>query len=375
MAGGILILSSDTGGGHRSAAQAITEAVARLGGPPVEMVDALAQGRFPVNCSPRLYALTTLYAPSLWGWAFHLTNAPLRTRFVLRTISLFIEKNLKELLQEKKPEAIVSVHPLINQAVAGAMGEVGSEAPFIIVGTELINVHRAWACPGARYYLMPTRQAKEALLRYGVPEEKVKLIGPPLKPAFSEEKRSRAELKGALELNPTRPVVLFVSGGEGTGRVHDFVQALAGAGLEMQLLVITGRNRKLKARLDEIRFAFPARVYGFVEDMPALMHAADLIVTRAGSITVSEALACALPLVFTGALPGQEEGNIEWVVGAGAGRVAETPPHLVAVLRELLADEEALAKMSERAASLIKRCAVWEIAAFIINAAREASKR
>ena len=375
MAGGILILSSDTGRGHRSAAQAITQAVERLGGPPVETVDALAQGRFPVNLSPRLYALTTLYAPPLWAWAFHLTNGPRRAWLMLRILSFFMEGNLREILREKNPEVVVSVHPLINQATIRAMAQVGSAAPFIIVGTELINIHRAWACPQAFCHIAPTRQAAEALFSYGLSEEKVRFIGPPVKPAFSEERRSRAELKRALELDPARPVVLFISGGEGTGRVYDFVQALARAGLEMQFLVITGRNRRLKARLEEIHFDFPARIYGFVEEMPVLMHAADLIVTRAGSITVSEALACALPIVFTGALPGQEEGNIAWVVSEGAGRRAETPLRLVAVLRELLADEEALAEMSGRAARLINRRAVWEIAAFIIKAADERPER
>lgn len=365
----ILILSSNTGGGHRSAAQAIAQAIERLDGHQVETVDALAQGRFPVNRFPNLYALMTLHAPALWAWAFHLTNAPLRAQLMLLFLSLFIEKSLRELFQEKGPDVIVSVHPLINRAAAKALENQRSKIPFIIVGTELINIHRAWACPWADCHLMPTRQATEAILHYGIPKEKVKLLGPPVKPAFFEEKRSRTELKGTLGLDPARPSVLLVSGGEGTGRVYDFTTALAHARLEMQLLVVTGRNHKLKARLDEVHFDFPARIYGFVEDMPVLMRASDLIITRAGSITVSEALVCNLPIVFTGALPGQEEGNIEWIVGEGAGRVAKTPPRLMAVLRELLADKEALTKMTEKAARLVNPRAIWEIAEFIISAA------
>lgn len=363
----ILILSSDTGGGHRSAAQAISQAIERLDGHRVETVDALAQGRFPVSLSPALYALMTLHTPALWAWAFHLTNAPWRTKFLLFLLNLFTEKNLREILRKKSPEVVVSVHPLINRATAKALENLGSKAPFIVVGTELINIHRAWACPQADCHLMPTRQAKEALLRYGIPEEKVKLIGPPVKPAFSEEKRNRAELKMNLGLDPARPTVLLLGGGEGTGKIYDF--ALALAGLEIQLIIVTGRNQKLKARLDKVHFGFPTRIYGFVEEMPALMRACDLIVTRAGSITISEALVCNLPIIFTGALPGQEEGNIEWVVGEGAGRVARTPSHLKAVLGELLKDREALTGMSEKAARLVNPRAIWEIAEFIISAA------
>ena len=364
----ILILSSDTGGGHRSASEAITQALERLNGHEVETIDALAQGSFPVSRSPYLYALMTLYAPTLWAWAFHLTNAPLRAQILAFLLNFFIRKKLEKLLTAKKPDVVVSVHPLVNHAISEALRRLGNNIPFIIVGTELINIHRAWACPKAYCHIMPTQQAKEAILSYGIPKDKVKFIGPPVKPAFSEEKRESGELRKILGLNPSLPTVLLVSGGEGTGRVYDFALALSQSRIEMQLLIVTGRNRKLKARLGEIHFKIPTHIYGFVENMPMLMHASDLIITRAGSITVSEALVCGLPIIFTGALPGQEEGNIEWVVGEGAGRVATTPSHLVVMLRELLSDRSIMIGMAEKASRLVNPRSIWEIAEFIVTA-------
>ncbi len=372
----VLFLMSETGGGHRSAAQALAAAIKNLAGERyqtdyrLEMVDALAAGRFPVSLAPDLYALSTRYFPPLWGWSFHWTNGRLRTRLMSAMFDVFVGKRLESTLREKEPQVIVSVHPLLNHVTCKALQRLGWHTPFLVVGTELVTIHRAWVCPEVDCHIVPTEEARQAAIEYGMPLDKIKLIGPPVHPRFLEEMGSKEQVRQGLNLAPELPTLLLVSGGEGTGQVYDFALAISGLGLGLQLMVVTGRNKKLKARLDEVRFDVPAQIYGFVDNMPTLMRAADLIISRAGSITISEALVCGLPIILSDALPGQEEGNIDYIVSHKAGALTRTPDELINVLRRLLEEGkgEELQHMAHNAGRLINPRAVYEIARLIMAA-------
>jgi 1,2-diacylglycerol 3-beta-galactosyltransferase len=134
-------------------------------------------------------------------------------------------------------------------------------------------------------------------------------------------------------------VVLAVGGGEGVGGLPAVAEWLATHPLDAQLLVVTGRNRDLYARLAGMRdrFVTPTHLLGYVRNMPKLMRAADVVVTKAGPAAICEAAACGLPIVLTGAIPGQETGNISYVVEHRLGKLGATPDavarHLGALLR------------------------------------------
>ncbi len=368
----VLFLMSETGGGHRSAAQAIVAAIKNLAGERdrIEMVDVLAAGRFPLSRSPDLYALSTRYFPPSWGWFFHGTNGRLRTRLMVAVLDVFVGKGLESALREHKPQVVVSVHPLLNHVTCKALRRLGWQTPFFVVGTELVTIHRAWVCPEVDRHIVPTEEARQAALAYGMPPDKIELLGPPVHPRFLEEMGSKPQVRQGLNLAPDLPTLLLVSGGEGTGRVYDFALAISDLGLRLQLLVVTGRNSKLKARLDRVHFDVPARVYGFVDNMPTLMRAADLIITRAGSITISEALVCGLPIILSDALPGQEEGNPDYIVGHQAGALARTPRELIKILRQLLEERGRgeLQQMAHNASLLINPRAAYDIARLIMAA-------
>src|SRR5262249_45758222 len=149
---------------------------------------------------------------------------------------------------------------------------------------------------------------------------------------------SRAENRAALGLDPDLPMILVVGGGEGAGGLAVAARTLLDAALPAQAVIITGRNRALYAQLRELSaFAhMPVHVEGFVTNMPEWMRAADVIVTKAGPGTITEAMACELPIVLTGAIPGQEEGNVNFVLENELGMLAQTPNELLAALESLL---------------------------------------
>jgi len=166
-----------------------------------------------------------------------------------------------------------------------------------------------------------------------------------------------------LGLEPGLPVVLLVSGAEGMGELCRISKAVADSGVPAQLVIVTGRNERLQARLTAETWRLPVRVVGFVPNMHEWMRAANLLVTKAGPSTISEALVMGLPMVLSGALPGQERPNVDYIVPAGAGVWAPAPERVAMVVRELLLPgNPRLAQMAARARSLAQPDAARRVA-------------
>ena len=145
--------------------------------------------------------------------------------------------------------------------------------------------------------------------------------------------------------------------------MHRLCRAVASSGVQAQLVVIAGRNGRLRARLASQTWPLPVRVEGFVRNMHEWMRATDLLVTKAGPSTISEALVMGLPMVLSGALPGQERPNVDYVVRAGAGVWAPTPGRAASAVRELLAPGSVqLAQMAARGRALARPDAAKRVA-------------
>lgn len=362
----VLILMSETGGGHHSAARAIAEAMDRLQpGREIEIIDFIAScALFPFDYVGRLYRPMVSYAPSLWSWFWHLSNDPQRTALFLKLFAPLIGGGLARLFREKKPQAIISVHPFANHLAVRAASEI--DVPVITVVTDLVSLHASWLCPEVALCLVPTEQAREKALARGLHSDKVVVTGLPVDLMFAQGAFDKGRLRAKLELRRDLPTILLVGGGEGMGRVFEIATAISRVHFSTQLLVVAGRNGGLKCRLEAANWEIPTRMFGFVSNMPELMHASDIIITKAGPTTICEALACALPIVLSGAVPGQEEGNVDYVVDSGAGRWAPTPEEVVSTLEGLLTPgSNALARMGENARRLARPEAALDIARLI----------
>jgi 1,2-diacylglycerol 3-beta-galactosyltransferase len=158
-----------------------------------------------------------------------------------------------------------------------------------------------------------------------MPAEKISVCGQPISLKFNRRLEDKRSLRRKLGLAPERPTVLVMGGGEGFGRVFEVSRSLAQALPQAQLLMVAGRNAALQAQLESVSWEIPARIYGFVDYIPELMGAADLLVSKAGPGTISEAFSAGLPVLLYGYIPGQEEGNISYVEAHRAGVYAEAP--------------------------------------------------
>jgi len=229
---------------------------------------------------------------------------------------------------------IVSVHSLANEPVLRALGQ--ERPPFITVVTDLVSVHASWYHRWADLCIVPIEAARRRAIKYLLEPKQVRVVGLPVADRFCQPLGDVEELRNQLGWPMDVPVVLLVGGGEGMGPLEKVVSAISNANLPIALVVIAGRNKGLKAKLAAGDFSIPTFVYGFVKAMPDFMRAAEVLITKAGPGTITEALNASLPMILYSHLPGQESGNIPYVVSEGAGVWAPHPEQIVDTLRRWL---------------------------------------
>jgi 1,2-diacylglycerol 3-beta-galactosyltransferase len=364
-----VILMSDTGGGHRSAAEAICDALARQfpGRYDVKLVDGIARGAiFPFNHMAEWYLPFITYAEFWWGVGFRSTNRPAGIRASQLLLRALLDARLRRRLRELDPDLVVSVHPLLTAIVRGSLRAIGSRAPLVVTVTDLSDAHGLWFDPQAYLTLVASGGADATARRFGVPADRIRVVGLPVSLKFLSRGRTKIEQRTELGLAPEPTTILLVGGGEGMGRLYEIARAIAAARLPIQLVVIAGRNKALKRKLEETTWEIPVHIQAFVTNMPDWMRAADVLVTKAGPGTIMEGLACGLPILLSGFLPGQEEGNVTFVEQSGVGVLRETPDAIAQTLQQWLTPgDETLATFSARARELARPGAALDISSIL----------
>jgi len=328
----VLILMSNTGGGHRSVAQALAGALKHLNGNDVDVViaDPFAIGRRNVvDRLTYLYSPLIVHYPWLWGVVYHLTDHKPIFRSLVRLGDRMMAFKMSHLFASVQPGVVVSVHPLCNHLASLTIQRLGWSVPIMTVLTDLVSIHTGWIVTDLDLYSVPTAEAARALSERGISSAKLRVFGLPIDQRFGCLHASKEQSRRSLGLEENHFTVLVVGGSEGAGNLFANVKALAEAQTELQVMVVCGHNERLKSKLKWSLPNLPGQVYGFVHNMPELMNAADVVVTKAGSVTIAEALAMQRPIVLTDVLPGQEEGNVAFVERNGVGMRAKSPGDLV----------------------------------------------
>ncbi|MBT3392354.1 MAG: glycosyltransferase [Chloroflexi bacterium] len=332
----ILFLFSDTGGGHRSASEAIIEALQLEFGDQytTQMVDIFKDyAPSPLKMLPAIYP-RIVKAPRVWELGYHLSDGPMRASALSAGAWPYVRGSFRRLIAEHPSDLIVSVHSLANEPVLRALG--AERPPFVTVVTDLVTTHATWYHRQADLCLVPTEAARRRALKLDLKPEQVKVVGLPVAERFCNPAMDSRAVRANLGWPQDLPVVVLVGGGDGMGPLRETALAISKAKLSLALVIITGRNKTLQSRLEATDFSMPTFVYGFVREMPDFMAAADVLVTKAGPGTISEALNAGLPMILYSHLPGQESGNIPYVVTEGAGVWAPRTEEIVRTLKNWL---------------------------------------
>jgi 1,2-diacylglycerol 3-beta-galactosyltransferase len=363
----VVFLFSDTGGGHRSAAQAIIEALEIYYPHQVttEMVDFFIEyAPPPLDLAPATYAQMG-QVPELWKFGYKLSNGKRRSEVIQEVLWPYIRKSTEKLVKEHPCDLFVSVHPLVNTPILKALEQ--DSIPYITVITDMVTTHAFWYNTSATLTLAPTPEARERGLDFGIDPDRIKVVGQPIADAFRRPSASKADLRAQLGWPQDLPVVLMIGGGEGMGPLEETVRAVDHANLDMMMVVVAGRNQTVKDRLKKADLQTRHEILGFVENMPDLMNAGDIVITKAGPGTISEAFIAGLPIILYSRMPGQEDGNIDYVVDKGAGVWAPDPEEVVGILKKWIDRPKLREKIAGISRSLAQPDASKNIAGEIIK--------
>eukprot|EP00850_Spirogloea_muscicola_P018752 SM000175S03299 [mRNA] locus=s175:163391:166412:- [translate_table: standard] len=369
----VLILMSDTGGGHRASADAIRTAIQEEFGSEykVAIIDLWKEHTpWPFNQMPDSYSFLVKHE-ALWKVAFHAS----KPRFVhqphMAVTSAFVAREVAKGLNKYAPDIIVSVHPLMQHIPLRVLRSRGllHKIPFTTVITDLSTCHPTWFHKLATTCFCPTPEVAQRALKAGLKPAQIKVHGLPIRPSFCKPVAPKDELRRELGMELELPAVILMGGGEGMGPVEATALALAKVLKDRtsgqpigQLVVICGRNKKLEARLLAVKWPMPTIIKGFVTNMSEWMAACDCVITKAGPGTIAESMIRGLPMVINDYIAGQEVGNVPFVVNNGAGYYKEKPTDIARVVADWFGPKQAeLQRMAANALKLARPDAVFKI--------------
>ncbi|XP_065851334.1 monogalactosyldiacylglycerol synthase 2, chloroplastic [Euphorbia lathyris] len=379
----VLILMSDTGGGHRASAEAIRDAFKLEFGDEYRIIVKDVWKEYtgwPLNDMERQYKFMVKHV-QLWKVAFHGTSPRWIHSCYLAAIAAYYAKEVEAGLMEYKPDIIISVHPMMQHIPLLVLKWQGlqKKVVFVTVITDLNSCHPTWFHPGVNRCYCPSNEVAKRALLDGLEESQVRVFGLPIRPSFARAVLSKDELREKLDMDPHLPAVLLMGGGEGMGPVRKTAEALGESLFDMetgkpigQLIIICGRNKALKSTLESLDWNIRVKVRGFETQMEKWMGACDCIITKAGPGTIAEALIRGLPIILNDYIPGQEKGNVPYVVDNGAGVFTRSPKETARMVTEWFSiKRDELETMSENALKLAQPEAVFDIVRDIHDLAQQ----
>lgn len=369
----VLILMSDTGGGHRASAEAIKAAFHEEFGDDYQVfvTDLWSDHTpWPFNQLPRSYNFLVKHGP-LWKMTYYASAPRIIHQSNFAATSTFIAREVAKGLMKYQPDIIISVHPLMQHVPLRILRAKGllKKIVFTTVITDLSTCHPTWFHKLVTRCYCPSAEVAKRALKAGLQPSQIKVYGLPVRPSFVKPVRPKDELRRELGMDEDLPAVLLMGGGEGMGPIEATARALGDALYDEhlmkpigQILVICGRNKKLPNRLLSIDWKIPVQVKGFVTKMEECMGACDCIITKAGPGTIAEAMIRGLPIILNDYIAGQEVGNVPYVVENGFGKFSKSPKEIANIVAEWFgpkADE--LKAMSQNALKLARPDAVFKI--------------
>ena len=343
----ILILSSDTGGGHRSAAAAIVAGVQKF-------FDGQSYAVRVVRAVEESHSITAKMV-GLYNWLLRNRQHWMKylywgmNRFRPETREFFHKRcvgYVVELFERWCPHVVVSVHPLTQHIFGRVLKELklADRIPLVSVVTDpYYGFWKGWACDDVTLYLVASDEARRQLIDYGIAPERIKISGMPVhhKFAYPGEEAAQAARR-ALGLDPEKFTVFVNAGWEGGGNIPQIFRELVRGELEVQAIFLAGRNEELRADAESLAesASFPIKVIGYSEHVEQLMGAANVMISKLGGLTTFEAFACRLPIIadgITAPMP-QEAGAASLLVKRGAGVLLQRASDVVPVIRRMVED-------------------------------------
>ncbi|HDT14959.1 MAG TPA: galactosyldiacylglycerol synthase [Firmicutes bacterium] len=355
----ILILSASAGGGHTQAAEALVKTAQR------DFPNSTVVHKDILDLSPKyfkrfyagIYKWIVKKHHTLWHYIYHLTDKqPIESlsnkirRFFERTHTFGLDRFIKDFT----PDAIICTHFMPVEIFSKQIRQNRLNIPVWVQITDF-DAHRFWLHPHMNGYFAANDEVAHRLEAYGIEKDRITVAGIPIRPQFSD-KLSRTDCARELNLNPDKPTLLLMAGGEGVIELDKIAERLLNKNTDLQVITVCGKNKKLFGRMQAVSDNFKGRIanIGFSTEIEKLMTASDFAVTKAGGLTTSECLAMGLPMIIISPIPGQEERNAFYVTETGAALVA-CDLNVLEMKVKMLSDNKELLKSMKKNALKISR--------------------
>lgn len=371
----VLIMSASTGGGHNRAARAIKEELTQkiIDGETIEceIIDSLKLVNTTMDkIISRGYEKSAIYTPKAYGkvYRFSESNLASKNEFKDNMLTSFMASKFRKLLLDKKPDIIVGTHPFPMIALSTLKKEYNQNdifsknykqlyiPPLITVLTDY-TTHPTWIQNEIDYYIVGHEYVKELLVSDGVSPDKVKPFGIPVEKSFLNH-RDRDVVLSELGLDSNKLTVLLMGGSFGAGNIKETLHELLNIDRDFQIIVITGKNLSLKEKLEKSLNTYPHNknicILGFTNNMNDILASIDVLITKPGGLTTTEALLKGVPMIVPYYIPGQEEENLDFLCNCGSALKTTKKYSLSVLLKVLIDDCSRLEILKENIQSICK---------------------
>jgi len=366
----VLILYAPLGAGHGKAAEAIAEEFA-LKYPDIEVknIDVL-DFAFEIfrRGLPWAFVFFNSKAPFLYKWVYQYYNHQSRYKSLNNVPGAFLEKSrFIKFIKNFNPDFIISTNPLPMQLVSKTKEKNIIDILSANVCTDF-GFHSLWHNTDVNYYFVANEEIKEILIEHGVDDNKIQVTGIPISLKFSE-KLDRKKIIDNLGFDISKPILLIVGGRTSYKNLSAIINGVKIKNNELQFIIVAGRDKILQKKLKDSKISKDSsvRIFDFVDNLDEYMSAADLILTKAGGLTLSECLAKNLPMVINDIIPGQEEDNVNYAVSHGIGIKADNTKEAINAINKLFLQPEKLTLMKENCKKIAKPNAARDLIDFVIS--------
>ena len=346
----ILFLYATEHSGHKRAAEAIRKSISNFN-PGIETsgVGFFTQ-HYPI-LGPflfRLYVDLMQSVPNFWDYLYNSDDVASLTEELRSFFHSFNVSKLNKTLEKNKPDVIVCTQAIPASFIAAEKAKGTIKAPLISVITDFV-ANPYWPSHDVDCYCVPTEEIKDQLVQRDINEKRIVVTGIPIDNSFIG-KIPKDEARMKLGLNPFIPTVLLMGGNHGLGQIANAVKKLAKQKNNLQIIVIAGYNRQLYRQLKKTHSKNRnVKVLSHVKNISRLMDAADILISKPGGLTSSEAMAKLLPMILLSPLPGQEQRNAAYLKRNGVAERCENIRQLPSIVENLLAREDRIKKIQRNA--------------------------
>lgn len=315
----------------------------------------------------RLYMIVIQTFPQIWDFLYDNPNVLKGVTKIKEAIHKFNSPKLKKLFKDFKPDVVACTQAFPCGMVADYKRHFDSPIRLVAVLTDYVP-HSYWIYDTVDYYIAPSDDVAERLVKKNVVREKIKTLGIPFDSKFNQPVRKEEAIK-KLGLDPGLPIILIMGGGHGLGPINTIIKSLENIKQGFQQIIVTGSNAKLYKSLMKEAGAFKKKtiIFGYAGNIHELMDISTLIITKPGGITTAEALTKNMPIVIVNPIPGQEANNTAFLTARNAAIKVDDPTQIDKVIGELLQNPQELNKLRRAAAAISKPNASTDIADFILS--------